>query len=93
MNEERDAANQIFFGAMDTRYCVLLSLAVHLEFWLGTSQGSTPANTFLLGVLGEHKEKGLERMKTTIYNTLKNKVFKSDDFQSAQSGSLGLYSF
>ena len=37
VNKEHDAVDQILFGAMDTRYCVLLALAVHLEFWFGTS--------------------------------------------------------
>ena len=46
VNEERDAPDQIMFGANDPKYCVLLALAVHLEVWFGTAQGSTPANKF-----------------------------------------------
>lgn len=84
--EERDAPDQILFGAMDTKYCVLLALVVHLE-----AEGSTPTNKFIFGIGGEDKEKGPERMKNSVYNCLR-RVFKHDDLQHVAQN-LGSHSF
>lgn len=92
MNEERDAPDQILFGAKNPLYCVLLALAIHLEVWFGSAQGSTPENDFIFGIGGEDEEKGPERTKSAIYSCLKE-VFKHDDFRSVATGPLGSHSF
>ena len=94
VSEERDAPNKIIFGAMDTRYCVLLALAMHLEVWFASPEGSTPVNDFIFGIGGEDKDKGPARTKTTIYNCLRNYVFKHEDFRHDEvAGPLGTHSF
>ena len=58
VHEERDAPDQILFGAIDKQYCIMMLLAIHLEHWFGTPAGSTPTNPFVFGIGGEDKEKG-----------------------------------
>ena len=47
--DERDAPDQILFGAMDTRYCALCSLGLWLEYHF---MKNPEDNEFLFGVLG-----------------------------------------
>ena len=46
--EERDAPDQIILGSVDPNFCVLLSLAVHLEYSIGA--GLVSRETTLFGV-------------------------------------------
>ena len=93
VHEERDAPDQILFGAMDTRYCPILALAIHLEWWFATSTGSTPTNPFVFGLGGEDPEKGPDRTKTTVYSILKRFVFTNPSFQSILKQPIGTHSF
>jgi hypothetical protein len=47
--EERDGPDQFVIGAMDTRYCILLSLGIYLEVWWTSGAGAE--NQFLFGDL------------------------------------------
>jgi hypothetical protein len=46
--EERDCPDQIFFGSFDSQYCLLLSMSIYLEIWLGDNTVNTNKR-FLFG--------------------------------------------
>ena len=48
VREERDAPDQILFGAMDIEYCVLLGLACWLEYFIAT--GNEGISEYLFAV-------------------------------------------
>ena len=93
VNEERDAPDQIVFGAMNPSYCCLLSLAIHFEIWFSSPQGSTPTNDFVFGIGGEDEIKGPSGTRATIYSTLTKHVFPQNNFQAAAAGPIGTHSF
>jgi hypothetical protein len=93
VNEERDAPWQIMFGAMNSLYCPILALAIHLETWFASPIGSTPANTFLFGIGGDDETKGPKQTSQIIYNTLKELVFNHEEFRAVVVGNIGTHSF
>ncbi|KAI2499454.1 hypothetical protein MHU86_15038 [Fragilaria crotonensis] len=84
VREERDAPDQIILGAMDIRYCVLLSLGIYLETWCNSGLGAT--NNFLFGSSDKPK-----RTKEFMYNVLR-KLWDSDGFVPEAMGPLGTHS-
>jgi hypothetical protein len=93
VHEERDAPDQIIFGAMNPLYCCLLSLAIHFETWFSSPQGSTPTNDFVFGIGGEDDVKGPAGTRATIYSILTKFVFLQEEFQAVTAGHIGTHSF
>ena len=93
VHEERDAPDQIVFGAMNPLYCCLLSLGIHFETWFSSPQGSTPTNDFVFGIGGEDDVKGPSGTRATIYSILTKFVFLQEDFRAVTAGHIGTHSF
>jgi hypothetical protein len=91
VHEERDAPDQILFGAMNPLYCCLLSLAVHFETWFSSPQGSTPTNDFVFGIGGEHETRGPSGTRATIYSILTKDVFDHEEFRMVTAGKIGTH--
>lgn len=85
VQEERDAPDQLVFGAMDRRYCILLPLGIYLEVWLESAAGA--ANHFLFGD-GDNPE----MTKKFLSAVLKNDVWDLEGFQQLASGPIGTHS-
>jgi hypothetical protein len=98
--DERKCPDQIFLGAMDPDFCILLALAIYLEEWLsGNGKDceylfineviSNPTPTILKGILQNQKTKYATRTKKLIFN--------NPEFQATLGASnckdLGTHSF
>ena len=75
MYEERDCPDHIFFGSFDSDYCLLLSLSIYLEVWLGDNV----VNTNKLFLFGDNNnnagdEKAVEKIKNS-YSSVLRKYF------------------
>jgi hypothetical protein len=86
VHEERDAPEQILLGAMDTRYCILLALAIYLEAWIGTGQGMV--GTLLFNASDDNPT----RVKALISEILRSEAFNSPDFVRMKDGPVGTHS-
>jgi hypothetical protein len=86
VHEERDCPDQLMMGAMDPHYCILLTLAIYLEMWLGS--GDALLNPFMFGDYGVDPK----TTKTWVRKVINDKVFDTDDFRRAQVGKIGTHS-
>lgn len=68
--EERNCPDQIFFGAFDPQYCLLLSLSIYLEIWLSDTVTNLHKD-FLFGDDDKDDEKAVDRMKANYSHTLR----------------------
>jgi hypothetical protein len=68
--EERDCPDQIFFGSFDSQYCLLLSLSIYLEVWLGDNIANTN-KFFLFGDDDENDIRAVDRIKNNYSATLR----------------------
>jgi hypothetical protein len=82
--EERAASDQILFGSINPRYCVLLGLGIHLEFYLADGIGAISDRVFTLAnsVTGS-KARAAHEFK---------KIVDSPAFVKAGLGPLGTHS-
>ena len=73
--EERDCPDQIFFGAFDSQYCLLLALSIYLEVWLGNNVANTNKR-FLFGECNNDEDdaKAVELIKNK-YSAMLRKYF------------------
>jgi hypothetical protein len=85
VHEERDAPEQILLGAQDWRYCILLSLAVFLEVWIGNGQG-------MLGTLVFNAGNDDPRQTKNDVSSILRDILQSHEFQRAKPGPLGTHS-
>ena len=76
--EERDAPDQIILGSADPDFCVLLSLAVHLEYSIGA--GLVSRETTLFGV----SKSRISKLLSTLLS--------EDNFLPAAAGKVGTHS-
>ena len=88
VREERDAPEQIIFGAQDYLFCALLGLAVHLEVSL--QQGTARESIYVFS-LGGNNERGAKRTKDQAYTAIRE-IFESDSFIKSSGGNLGTHS-
>lgn len=86
IREERDAPDQILLGAMDTRYCILLSLGIYLELWCELGLGLTYPYLFGTG--------NPENTKKLIANILKKDIWgeTGTEIRTSANGLLGTHS-
>ena len=68
--EERDCPDQIFFGSFDSQYCLLLSLSIYLEHWLGDCVDNS-TKEFLFGDDRTEDVRAVDRIKANYSNTLR----------------------
>lgn len=71
--EERDCPDQIFFGSFDSQYCLLLSMSIYLEVWLGDNTVNTNKR-FLFAASNNDPaddDKTVERLKTNYSKVLR----------------------
>lgn len=68
--EERDCPDQIFFGSFDSQYCLLLSLSIYLETWLGDTTSNTNKE-YLFGDDSTDDIRSVERIKANYSTTLR----------------------
>lgn len=86
---EADAPWQIILGCNDPMFCVVLSLAVWLEFYLGTFQSASP---YMFDFSGDYNvPKGGDKSKQLARDRLKD-MFNGVDFTPECSGKLGSHS-
>ena len=88
VREERDAPEQIIFGAQDYLFCTLLGLAVHLEVSL--QQGTARESIYVFS-LGGNNRRGAIRTKDQAYTAIRE-IFESDSFIKSSGGNLGTHS-
>ena len=91
VQEERDAPWQIVLGAMDPVFCVLISLAVWLEFFLLTNPtaGVTP---YVFGFQNDTEiPSGGVKAKNYVQSAFGKKMFNREEFIS-NGGPLGSHS-
>ncbi len=87
VQDERDAPDQIVIGAMDRRYCAHIGLAVHLETWIESGEGTT--NKFVFAFGGNEDPK---HNKATAKHFLKAHVFRNPVFNQVSPGKIGTHS-
>ncbi len=93
VHEERDAPNQILLGAIDFRYCVLLTLAIHLEVFLGTEGGQGGLSPYVFGFSDDITvPDGGSKTKDKIQAILHNEIFCHEEFHDGVGGLLGSHS-
>lgn len=84
VNDPRDCPHQILLGAMDVRYCVLLSMVLFLEYWIESGAGMTSPWLFGEGVTNDQStidemDKEADRTKRGLYEALQH-VFANPNF-------------
>ena len=84
VNEPRDCPHQILLGVMDVRYCVLLSMAIFLEYWIESGAGMTSPWLFGEGVTNDQStidemDTEADRTKRGLYVALQD-VFADPNF-------------
>jgi hypothetical protein len=70
VREERDCPDQVILGAMDAHYCMLLTLAIYLEMWIGS--GAAFLNPFIFGDYGVQPD----TTKAWVSKVIKCKVYR-----------------
>ena len=75
MSSEAECPDQILLGAMDSDFCVLLGLAIWLEFFLAGANENTRRFQFTSGM----DDKAPSRLKNNLSNALKQ-VWKDPEF-------------
>jgi hypothetical protein len=68
--KKETALIRFFFGSFDPQYCLLLSLSLYLEIWLGNNVANTN-KCFLFGDDNENDVRAVDRIKTNYSATLR----------------------
>ncbi len=89
--EERDCSDQILLEAEDWMYCVLLSLAIHLETWIETGKGRINLYVFGLAKVSEDPDNSLKWTVKYAYIHIKA-VYGDPSFVVMGKGPLGTHS-
>ena len=95
--DERDCPKQIIMGAMNSKYCVELALALYLEKWIGDGEGTVSQWVFANGTTTaadktEDQDKVAGRIRSLFGRYLKKAVLDNEDFNQEVSGNLGTHS-
>ena len=85
---EHQQETQLLMGANDSNFCVLLSLALHMELFASSPMGMN--SEFIFGLHGQG-ETIPKTTKAAVYATLR-KLFDSAEFKSEMPGLLGSHS-
>ena len=103
VRDERDCPNQVLFGAYNPAFCVILALAIRLEYFLGTEEGRDSPFVFMKKIPEEVSteatgndialQKYLNKVKTNVRNKLNQLVFKSPNWVQQREGKLGTHSW
>jgi hypothetical protein len=88
VREERDAPQQILLGAMESRYRILLNLAIYMEVWCDLGHGL--GRRFLFS--NDNDDDAPVRVKNAFSRILNAKVFKNTNFKSLRDGQTGTHS-
>ena len=75
--EERDAPDQILIGAMDPDYCILMALAVYLEYWMEHGDGIHSKYLFCDDI----NDDAPKQTKDSMHSTVKRDVYDNPDFE------------
>ena len=86
VQEERDCPNQIFLGADDPDFCLLLALGFYLELWLIDGVGSRAQLLFSDEVVEAGNRSNVGRLKERYKHRLTSSVFSHPDFISISRG-------
>lgn len=94
VQEERDAPWQILLGSMDPMFCVLLNVAIWLE-WSLSSRPGAELSPYVLSFSNDNaRPEGGRKAKVTAYNILRA-IFDCRDFEvndDEDAGPLGTHS-
>jgi hypothetical protein len=88
VREERDSPEQILLGAMESRYCIQLNLAIYLEDWCNMGNGLGRTHFFS----DDNDDDAPTRVKNAFSRILSTKVFKNTNFESLRDGPTGSHS-
>ena len=89
VNQEGDCPWQIVLGSMDPVFCVLVSTAIWLEYYLANLQGLSP---YMLDFLGNFCIlEGGDKSNSWVQDQLK-KLFNGEEFIAEKDGPLGSHS-
>jgi hypothetical protein len=93
--EERDCPPQILLGAMDTYYCLLLSLAIYMEYRFKCQDGATRRFLYC-----DDNDDGCPKRYKGTFGRMWNKIAASDHFQAVHqqfqqpnSQPIGVYAY
>ena len=103
VSDERDCPNQVLLGSYESAFCVILALAIRLEYFIGTTEGRHSPFVFMPKIPDEvslennpHDDKPLQRYLSKIKNAVRRRlsaaVFKNPRWLSARRGHLGTHS-
>ena len=101
--DERDCPNQALIGAFEPAFCVILALAIRLEYYIGTTEGQQSPFVFMQKLPDEvllaleqdndkPLQKHLEKVKGAIRRRLAKAVFDNPKWLNARGGILGTHS-
>ena len=86
VKEEREAPKQVLIGSMSTIYCVLLTLAVHLETSIESSVSQTSRFVF------DIQTDSPQNAKNRAYWILRDDVWAKSEFEKVVTGLIGTHS-
>ena len=86
VKEEREAPKQVLIGSMSTIYCVLLTLAVHLETSIESSVSQTSRFVF------DIQTDSPKNAKNRAYRILRDDVWAKSEFEKVVTGLIGTHS-
>ena len=95
--EERDCPKQIIMGAMNSKYCVELGLALYLEKWIGDGDGAVSQWMFSNGQSTDTdttavQNKDASQIRSAFGRFLKKAALNNEEFSREVSGNLGTHS-
>ena len=88
MHEEHDAPEHILLGATNSRYCILLNLAIYLETWCELGQGIGRRFMFT----DDNDDGAAIQVKNSFSRMLQSKAFKNVNFENLCEGQTGTHS-
>ena len=86
MKEEREAPKQVLISSMSIIYCVLLTLAVHLEMSIESSASQTSRFVF------DIQTDSPKNAKNRAYRILRDDVWAKSEFEKVVTGLIGTHS-
>ena len=97
VQDERDCPKQIIMGAMNSKYCVELALALYLEKWIGDGDGAVSQWVFANGRSTAQDETDIQdkdaiNIKNQFSRFLGKAVLSNVEFNQEVAGNLGTHS-
>jgi hypothetical protein len=89
VREESDAPWQILLGSREPHFCVLIGLAIWLEYYLG---GTVDHSPYVFDFSGDDTERGGIKTTAFVNNTLSQDIYENPDFVKEKAGPIGAYS-